>query len=254
MSPQKKLFPTLILALVLSGGLVHAKDKAKIEIPALPGELRSIGGGTQIFLEGGRSLLWPSQGPLVLKGPEGAVLAQVNLSARASHVSGAEAMGLNVEEVDLGGALSQKKKYLNSKKAPTGRGLDASSLKGPAQVPEAGSTSKTLVQGVPFTITAFPNGASQWKVEWPGFTEDIFFDKKKSMVSDQQTRRVGAYTVTLKQFADGSFMRHYQNAAGAFGLTYDANDQSYRLVFANAEGETLSEWNCESTCAQDSSS
>jgi len=100
----------------------------------------------------------------------------------------------------------------------------------------------------------FPNGASQWKIEWPGFTEEIFFDKKKSMVSDQQTRKIGAYTVTVKQFADGSFMRHYQNAAGAFGLTFDANDQSYRLVFANADGETLSEWNCEATCSQDSSS
>jgi len=254
MSPKKRLVSTLILGFVLSSGLAHAKDKPKTEIPALPGELRSTANGTQIFLEAGRSLLWPSQGPLVLKGPEGVVLAQVNLSMKASHVSGAEAMGLNVEEVDLGGALSQKKKYLNSKKAPTGRGLDANSLKESAQVPEAGSTSKTMVQGVPFTITAFPNGASQWKVEWPEFTEEIFFDKKKSMVSDQQTRRSGAYTVTLKQFADGSYMRHYQNTSGAFGLTYDANDQSYRLVFANAEGETLSEWNCESTCTQDSSS
>ena len=60
---------TLTVGFLLNGGLTHAKDKGSPVSLAVPGELRSTGGGAQIFLESGRSLFWPSQGPLLLRDP-----------------------------------------------------------------------------------------------------------------------------------------------------------------------------------------
>jgi len=246
----KKFFLCSALSLLaLSHFTAGAKEKGSAPVAAAPGDLRVSGQGTLIFLDEGRRLTWPAQGPLLLQDAKGQVLAQVDLSAKASRQSGAEAMGLTVEETDLGGSLSGKKKYLSGKKAPTGRRLGA--LPDAGLPAEAGTTTQSSVMGVPITTVAYPNGASLWRFEWPGFTEEIFFDKKKSMVHNRQMRKLGGTTVTLQQYADGSFLRHYRQAAGEFSVTFDANDRSYRLVFANAQGETMSEWNCEETCAQE---
>lgn len=217
--------------------------------PAAPGELRASNQGTLIYLDEGRRLLWPAQGPLLLQDAKGSSIAQIDLRSKVARQSGAEAMGLTVEETDLGGSMNGKKKYLSGKKAPTGRRLGALPEAGLPN--EAGTSTEAVVQGIPITTIAYPNGASLWKFVWPGFTEEIFFDKKKSMVHNRQTRKLGGTTVTLQQYADGSFLRHYQQTSGEFSITFDANDRSYRLVFANAQGETVSEWNCEGTCAQE---
>ncbi|MCC6272819.1 MAG: hypothetical protein IT572_05085 [Deltaproteobacteria bacterium] len=245
---MKKFFSILALLAVPNFTAV-AKEKGPATVAAAPGDLRASGQGTLIFLDEGRRLAWPAQGSLLLQDARGQVLAQVDLRAQASRQSGAEAMGLTVEETDLGGSLSGKKKYLSGKKAPTGRRLGA--LPDAGLPAEAGTTTQSAVMGVPITTVAYPNGASLWRFEWPGFTEEIFFDKKKSLVHNRQTRKLGGTTVTLQQYADGSFLRHYRQSGGEFGVTFDANDRSYRLVFANAQGETVSEWNCEETCAQE---
>ncbi len=247
---KKNFLPVALALLLFPPAAPAAKDKSShATAPAAPGDLRASGQGTQIFLDEGRRLTWPAQGPLTLQDATGEVLARVDLRARASRASGAEAMGLTVEETDLGGSLGGKKKYLSGKKAPTGRRLGA--LPDAGLPAEAGTTTQSSVMGVPITTVAYPNGASLWRFEWPGFTEEIFFDKKKSMVHNRQTRKLGGTTVTLQQYADGSFLRHYRQDAGEFSVTFDANDRSYRLVFANAQGETVSEWNCEETCAQE---
>lgn len=229
-----------------------AKGKSAPAMPAIPGDMRDSAQGLQIFVDGGRRLLWPTQGALVLQDAQGTVLAQVDLRAKVTRQSGAEALGLTVEETDLGGSLSGKKKYLSGKKAPTGRRLGALPESGLPK--ESGNTVETIVQGVPVSTVNFPNGASLWKFTWPSFVEEIFFDKKKSMIHNRQTRKLGNVAYTLQQYADGSFMRHYQGSSGEFSVTFDANDRSYRLVFANSEGETLRELNCEESCTEEPSS
>lgn len=247
---MKNFFLSAALALLALPPLAAgAKEKSPSPAAAAPGDLRVLGQGTLIILDEGRRLTWPAQGPLTLQDAKGEVLARVDLQARASRASGAEAMGLTVEETDLGGSLGGKKKYLSGKKAPTGRQLGA--LPDAGLPAENGTTTRSSVMGIPITTVAYPNGASLWRFEWPGFTEEIFFDKKKSMVHNRQTRKLGGTAVTLQQYADGSFLRHYRRDAGEFSVTFDANDRSYRLVFANAQGETVSEWNCEESCAQE---
>ena len=249
--PHRVLGSLLILSYLFLPS-AFAKGKTGTALPASPGEMRESAQGLQIFVDGGRRLLWPSQGALVLQDTQGSVLAQVDLREKVTRQSGAEAMGLTVEEVDLGGTLSGKKKYLSGKKAPTGRRLGA--LPESSLPKESGNTIEAVVQGIPVTTVNFPNGASLWKFAWPSFVEEIFFDKKKSMVYNRQTRKLGSVAYTLQQYADGSFSRHYQRSSGEFSVIFDANDRSYRLIFANPEGETVQEWNCEETCTEEPSS
>ncbi len=239
------LFSTLV------SPLAGAKALPPTSLPMVPGDLQSTPQGERIALQGGRSLLWPRQGPLTLQGPNDAVLFQVDLGGKAKRSSGAEALGLEVEETDLGGGTPGKKKYLSGKQAPTGRRLDSAALPGTPSAAEAGQSQRSEVGGIPITTTLFPNGASVWKIEWPAYTEEIYFDKKKSLVSATQTRQQGGLTASLQQYADGSYLRNYSQAAGTFRVTYDANDRSYRLSFANSQGDILAELDCGETCTED---
>src|SRR5215831_8256171 len=162
----------LITALWLAGtAAASAKATGFQPFAAAPGELHLGGEGARIFLEAGRTLLWPNQGLLVLEGPDGAVLAKIDLQAKAVRKNGAEAMGLNLEEADLGGSLSSKK-YLKGKKSPVGRSLGSGELGGVPASGEAGQTNRSVVQGIPISIVSYPNGSSFWKLEWPNFTEE----------------------------------------------------------------------------------
>ncbi|HKX12046.1 MAG TPA: hypothetical protein VJP40_02750 [bacterium] len=237
---------SLALLMLLAAAPLAAKEKAGVSLPPLPGELRGGSGATQIYLEGGRTLLWSEQGQLSLRDAKKAVLAEVSLSAKASHQSGAEAMGLAVEETDLGGSMSSKKKYLSGKKAPTGRRLAANSVGGAPL--EGGQEQQGTVDGIPMTWISYSNGASLWRIQWADGEEELFFDRKRSLIYNQQSRKRGAFTVTLKQFADGSYQRYFQRDLGEVQVIYDIDDTSFRIAFLNAKGETLRELNCGETC------
>ncbi|HKY63901.1 MAG TPA: hypothetical protein VJR29_10810 [bacterium] len=241
-SSVKVLAPLLLLAATP----LAAKDKAAAALPPLPGELRSGSGGAQIFLEKGRSLLWSEQGQLSLRDAKKAVLAEVSLSDKAAHESGAEAMGLAVEETDLGGSMSSKKKYLSGKKAPTGRRLAAGSVGGAPL--EGGNEQKSVVDGIPMTWISYSNGSSLWRIQWPDREEELFFDRKRTLIYNQQTRKQGPFAVTLKQFADGSYQRYFQRDSGEVQVIFDTGDTSYRVAFLNAKGEVLRELDCAETC------
>ncbi len=236
----------LSLLFLLAAAPTAAKEKPAASLPPLPGELRSGSGGTQIYLEGGRTLLWSEQGGLSLRDAKKAVLAQVSLSAAAAHQSGAEAMGLTVEETDLGGSMSSKKKYLSGKKAPTGRRLAAGSVGGAPL--EGGQEQKGTVDDVPMTWISYSNGSSLWRIQWAEHEEELFFDRKRSLIYNQQSRKQGPFAVTLKQFADGSYQRYFQRESGEVQVIFDAGDTSFRIAFLNAKGETLRELNCGETC------
>lgn len=245
-------FSFLLLGVsLLLPAIPQAKEKSPLKKEAVPGEFRSGPQGASIALEGGKTLDWPSQGPLVVRGADGKSLYQLDLRGSVKRQSGAEAMGLEVEEVDLGGSRTEKKKYLSGKKAPTGRKLDAAALSAGPNTAEAGQVQKAVVGGVPIVTTTYPNGSSLWHLEWPNFSEDIYFDRRKTMVSDLQSRQQDGVKISLQQFSDGSYQRNYQKNAGTFRVTYDANDQSYRLSFANAQGDLLAELSCETTCSED---
>jgi len=248
---RRRTFTLGCCILLLLFSSAYAKDLPIVKDRVLPGELRASSQGDRIYLEGGKSLFWPPQGPLILRGSDGKTLDQVDLSGSAKRQSGAEALGLQVEEVDLGGSMSGKKKYLSGKKAPTGRKLDAGALSTGPNSAEAGQIQKVTVGGIPMSTTSYPNGSSLWHIEWPSYSEDIYFDKKKTLVSDLQSHQQGTTKVSLQQYADGSYLRNYQKAGGTFRVTYDANDQSYRLSFANAQGDLLRELRCETTCSED---
>jgi hypothetical protein len=241
-----KLSPLLLcLILLVSIPSAWAKSKA-VELPPIPGEVLQDSSGNQIILEEGRRLVWPTTGSLVLKARDGGTLATIDPRAKAHKESGTEALGLEVEEADLGGSRGSAK-YLNGKKDPKGRGLAAGTLSGKSE--EVGQTKTLEIQGVKLTTVNYSNGASLAKFQWPSFSEEVYFDKRKSLVYDQQTRQIAPFLYTLKQFGDGSFTRLYSSPAGELNYTYDANDKSYRLVFNNAKGEVLSEISCQETCS-----
>jgi hypothetical protein len=191
-------------------------------------------------------LEWPTGGRATLRGADGGVLANVDPQSVAIKESGTEALGLDVEETDLGGAAGNAKKYLGGKKTPRGRALDAQALAGKSSEP--GKSETATVQGIPITTISYPNGAFLMKWEWPELREELYFDRRRSLIYNEQSRKAGPWQVTLKQFGDGSFSRNYQDERGGLTYTYDANDQSYRFSFYNAKGETTQEVVCQETC------
>lgn len=230
---------------LLPAAMSFAKSSAPTDQNIYPGELRWNGSSAVIYLDAGRQLLWPAQGPLSLSAG-GQNLAKIDLGAAVQKETGTEALGLSVEETDLGGSLSSKKKYLSGKKAPTGRRLSPAAL--PTGTDGAGQETQSVIDGVTLSTIQYPNGASLWKWQWPGYREELFFDKKKSLVYNRQLSVNGGMQISLQQFADGSFRRQYQGKNGIFDYVYDANDASYRLSFANPQGEIVSEWSCEQNC------
>ncbi len=243
---RKMLFP-LLLCLFFFPHSSAAKERAVPNSP-LPGEILSTSGGNQIIFENGRSLFWPKQGPLLLKGKDGTILARVDLLEKAKKKSGAEAMGLDVEEADLGGSMGNKS-YLSGKKQPHGRKLEAEVLAGRSQADQAGQQKESIVQGIPLTTIEYPNGSTLLRMKWPDLSEEVYFDRRKTMVYNQQTRKADAFSYSMKQYADGSFQRSYHLSSGELNVTYDTHDKSYNFAFSNAQGEVVAEINCQESCS-----
>lgn len=247
MKNLRKIFLLPFLILAWPGSWQAAQATSAFPVRA-PGEVVRSAGNLQIFLEHGRSLIWPSRGPLTLQGPDGAPLAQVDLQAQAEKTTGAEALGIEVEEADLGGSLGSKK-YLKGEKTPKGRRLDASALQGSTPEKERGQTTEQVVQGVTIRTTQFPNGSALLTLLWPDLTEEAYFDRRKTLVSNQQTRKIGVLSFTLKQWGDGSFSRIYRQDQGEVRYTYDAIAQGYNIEFLNSRGEMVEEFFCDGTCS-----
>jgi hypothetical protein len=209
------------------------------DFASLPGEIRSSGNGLAVRLDDGQSFRWPQGTVITVFSKEGKNIATVDLSTKIKKETGTEALGLEVEESDLGGSFSSKKKYLAGKKSPKGKTLSASQLKG---TPDQGRTKKEFsAQGIPMTITELPNGASLLHIQWPGSVEEDYFDKRRSLITSEQTRKVGDIVYTLKQWTNGSYLRSYQRKEGELQFLYDNGDQSYRYTFLNPKGEVVEE-------------
>jgi hypothetical protein len=203
--------------------------------------------GLQILLEGRRLLRWNREDTVTVLDASGKSLLQVSLLSSAVRESSAEALGVNVEETDLGGTRGSKR-YLDGKKKPSGRSFDAGAL---AEGTEggAGQEQKSSVGGIPLSIRQFPSGASLWRFQWPGETEEIFFDKKKTLIHSQTTRETAGLTVTLTQWAEGSFARQYRRGDAGVTVTYDDNDGSTLFEFFNQKGQPIAQLNCREECS-----
>jgi hypothetical protein len=246
---MKYLSLILVLFFILLPGAFAAKPQ---NLPATPrpGETTSSSGGIRIFLEEGRSLTWSSGGVLQLQEANGVASAQVDLKTRAKKTGGAEAMGLEVEEADLGGG-SGGKGYLRGKKDPKGRALDPSAVGSTPDETAQGQSQSQVVAGVKITQTKFPNGSYQLDFDWGKASETVFFDKRSTMVWDEIAGSAGPLRYRLRQWADGSFSRVYRDKSGEVNYSYDAISRSYRLIFANAGGEIVAEASCDGTCSLD---
>jgi len=213
-----------------------------------PGSIVSSPDGTRIVLDPSRSLLW-KQASVTLLDARGQSLQQIDLAAKGKKESGVEALGLEVEEADLGGSMRQKS-YLSGKKKPQGRAFDKGALTGGAAI---GDKKESAVDGVKMTVVTYPNGASEWSFLWPnGDSETHYFDKRRSVVVSELNRSVGGMQYQLKQWAEGSYLRHYSNESGAVSATYDARDPAAQIEFFNRDGERLTSLTCQATCSKDS--
>jgi hypothetical protein len=217
------------------------------KVPSAPGDVLGGSSSLKILLEGGRVLLWPEQGPLVLQDAAGRVLATLDPKLRVKKQKGEEALELEVEEADLGGSSSDKR-YLKGKKDPRGRSLDPASLETGASASEQVEENRSTVQGIAMTTRKFPNGSHGMKAVWPDATEEVFFDRRHTLVSVKQTRPVGPLQYTLEQWADGSFTRRYRGKSAELSYTFDAIDRSYRISVSNADGEPVAEVSCNTVC------
>lgn len=210
-----------------------------------PGEIQKSSGGWIFFWEGDRQLFWPPSGPVQLKDRKSPKGFSVDLTRAGIQLGGEKAMGLEVEEVDLGGSRGGKK-YLSGKKQPKGRSLNPNAIG--KEAAQASKVSTHTVQGVKITQIQYPNDAKGIEMDWGQTRESFYFDRRGTLVRVEQERKVGPFTYTLKQFSDGSFTRTYQKADGQVYFTYDANDQSYRISFINGKGEMLQELECRESC------
>jgi hypothetical protein len=241
----------LVLSLALSAWpalRIAAESKAPAALPKAPGDILQKGGGWEIILEKGRVLSWPAQGPLRLRDNNGQSLATVDLTTRIQKVGGAEAMGLEVEEADLGGG-GNGKTYLPGKKAPKGRRLDPNALKQGAEASDPGQSTQTVLAGIAIAQTKFANGSYSYEFDWGKTQETVFFDRRNTLIRVRQTRQVGALQYTLEQWGDGSFSRIFREKSGEVNYTYDAQDGSYRILFANPQGEIVQEISCDPNCS-----
>lgn len=240
------IFLSLFLGLFLSPGTSWSKSNIKAAAPgSVPGEILSMSGGHRITLEGGRFLLWTPDGKIKIQ--EGTQMMVVNLKATPKKNGGAEAMGLDVEETDLGGQYGTKS-YLRHKKQPKGRALDPSSVRGGPSEKERSQSSVKTVQGIPIKTTKFPNGSFSLDINWGKTQERVFFDRRNTLIWVEETRPVSDLDYSLKQWADGSFSRRYRQAGGEVHYTYDSIDESYRIIFKNPQGKIVAEAYCDRRC------
>jgi hypothetical protein len=236
----------VFFGLFLSSGISWSKSKIKAAAAgSVPGEVLPMSGGQRITLEGGRFLLWTPDGKVQIQ--EGSKMLVVNLKATPKKTGGAEAMGLDVEETDLGGQYGTKS-YLRHKKQPKGRALNPSSVGGGPSEKERGQSSVKTVQGIPIKTTKFPNGSFSLDINWGKTREVVFFDRRNTLIWVEETRPVSGLDYSLKQWADGSFSRRYRQAGGEVDYTYDSIDESYRIIFKNPRGKIVAEAYCDRRC------
>ncbi len=241
---------SLSLPLLISSCLCSVPHPVHAEATALPGELRSSGSTWKIFFEGGWVLSGPLAGPWVLQGSGGNTVAQLDLQTTREKKVGAEALGIEVEEADLGSHGSSKS-YLKGKKVPKGRSLNPEALSASPENSTPTQERTQQVQGIPITLTQYPNRSYRVKFAWGKTTEEAFFDGRNTLIQVVQTRQEGPWTITLEQWADGSFKRRYQNSNATLQHTYDSIDESYRISLINPQGEVLSEIYCQENCSQE---
>lgn len=248
MKKHRPALGILLNLLVLGAACVAAaKAPAAAADPVRPGQITERGGAYEIALEQGRSLRWAAGDQVSVLDNSGKNLLTVSLQAAASKESSSEAMGISVEETDLGGSMSSKS-YLSGKKKPQGRAFNPSSLADQPTASQADKEQKTTVDGIAITTVDFVNGASLLRFAWPDATEEIYFDRKKTMVHSDNVRKQGGLTVGLKQWAEGSYARRYLRGDAGVTVTYDDNDGSYLFEFFNGKGELLNQLNCRETC------
>lgn len=236
------------ISIVLLSAFSPVSARAKSSSPSpqtlspLPGEIRLIPSGAEIFFENGQKLSWPHQGPLELRDKTGKLLTEISLSIRGDHENGTEALGLELEETDLGGSRSSKR-YLKDKTKPRGQRFDKSSLEGKTKT-DTGKESHSEVEGIQISSIEYPNGAKSLEFTGAHWHEKAYFDRRQSFVYSEQTQVFGKWTYTLQQWAEGSFLRSYKNASGELRYQYDPQDQSYRYTFLNKQEENLSSVIC----------
>ncbi len=241
------LILTLSLAIWSLPAILPAAAKGPSALPPLPGTLQQSGGNIKIILEGNRQLLWPTGAELSLQqlgmGP-----ITINLKATPKTSNGAEALGLEVEEVDLGGG-AKSGRYLQHKKQPKGRSLDPKTVGEKPEAADMGTTTQKNIQGIPVTHTQFANGATRLGWNWGKTQEEAFFDRRKTLISVELSRKAGDTEYRLKQWADGSFSRSYVRPQGEVHWIYDALSANFRLRVANGQGQTVQDLSCDPKCS-----
>ena len=235
-------FFLLFFGLTISFVAAKTSPSASPELAPLPGEIRLNASGSEIFFENGQRLSWLTQGLLQLKDKSGVLLSQVDLKQQVEDESATEALGLGVEETDLGGSRSGKS-YLKGKKQTQGKRFDETALAGKSAA-DVGQESRSEVQGIQIISTDYPNGSSLLQFLGAAWNEKVYFDRRKSFVYSEQVQTMGAWTYTLQQWAEGSFLRSYKNASGELRYQYDPMDASYRYTFFNAKNQKIASLFC----------
>lgn len=215
-----------------------------------PGTWQGSGGGIKIYLEGSRILDWDAGGKISLHRKGGSPI-KLDLKAAPQSTDGAEALGLDVEETDLGGSGSAKT-YLKGKKQPKGRPLDPTKVGSQPGAKDQGKVTQNKVMGIPITQTKYANGARQLRFDWGKTQEEVYFDNRGTLVWVEISRSSGGTQWTLKQYGDGSFSRNYQRSSGEVEWIYDALSGNYRLRLANPSGQEIAELVCSPTCSLES--
>ncbi len=212
------------------------------------GNIQEKSGQLQINFDQGRLLTWTIDGNVVLKDAKGTILAKANLNDKVKKVGGGEAMGLQVDETDLGGSLPTSKDYLKNKHVVHGRELDASVGSVSNENSDIKSSETNTTQGIAYKKTLFSNGAYTYQISWPGETEELYFDYKGNIRWNKKTSALNNLKIAKTQWVDGSYTRQYINNQGSVNYAYDANDSLWRISVSNAQKDNLFELHCSQSC------
>jgi len=216
----------------------------------LPGAIVNKGGNYLFILEEGRQAEWSPSGTVTVKDVKGKTIVTVNLKEKAKKVSGSQALGLGVEETDLGGSLPTNKIYLQNKRVVKGRALSEKIAGAPLNVEN--SDVKTVetgsAQGINFKKTLYNNGAFAYRMEWPGEIEEAYFDLRGNLRWNRKQTHVGPITYTRTQWADGSYTRQFSDNNGSMTYASDTIEGYARFGFNNANQDSLVEITCSPAC------
>jgi|GEM_PF-3072542 len=245
-------FIRLILGIIFLflAPLLSAKEALEEElvIPmgGVPGQIVEEGVSRKIFFENGISVEWKGL-QLILRDQNLKQIDQVNLQDTSQKEAAKQALGTEVIEQDLGGALKKKAPlaYKNPlfREIKVPRGAE-DPLKSSGMQPSKVSEQNTP-EGGKEIVTEYPDGSKSVSYNSAQLKEESSFNKKGELVWRNIEGVDRGYKFKKTQWQDGSLIREFSTSDGILSVVFDADGRNQTFSFLRPNREIIKEESCQ---------